>query len=267
MLAEPTYDERGLVPCIVQDAATGTVLMLAWMNAEALRLTRETQTVHFWSRSRQALWMKGETSGNTLAVVELRLDCDLDAVLVRAHPAGPTCHTGATSCFFHRDGEAARTNDGEAARASDGEAARASDGEAARASGEAARASGEAAEVTGAAGSERNDVIDDGPALPILQRLAKIIDARREATADKSYTKSLLEAGMPKILAKIAEEHGELAEELPDGDDAKVIHETADLVFHVMVGLAARRIPIDAVLAELGRRFGTSGHVEKARRT
>ncbi len=229
MLAEPTYDERGLVPCIVQDATTGTVLMLAWMNAEALRLTRETGAAHFWSRSRQALWRKGETSGNTLAVVELRIDCDLDTVLVRAHPAGPTCHTGATSCFFHRDAPGPGPGD--------------------------------------APDDEPHDEVDDGPALPILLRLARIIDARRDSTADKSYTKSLLEAGMPKILAKIAEEHGELAAELPAGDDAKVIHETADLIFHVMVGLAARRIPIEAVLSELARRFGTSGHVEKARRT
>jgi len=238
MLAEPTYDERGLVPCIVQDATTDVVLMLAWMNAEALRRTRQSREVHFWSRSRQALWKKGETSGHTLAVVEVRIDCDLDAVLVRARPAGPTCHTGATSCFFHRDGDAsAEVN----------------------------------AEVSGAANDERNDgrndEIDDGPAVPILLRLAKVIEARRAATSEKSYTKSLLEAGMPKILAKIAEEHGELAAELPAGADAKVVHETADLLFHVMVGLAARRIPIEAVFAELGRRFGTSGHVEKARRT
>src|SRR3954451_24683205 len=102
-MPEPTFDERGLVPCIVQDAATHVVLMLAWMNAEALRLTRETGAVHFWSRSRQALWKKGETSGNTLAVVEIRVDCALDRVLVRAKPAGPTCHTGATSCLFHPD--------------------------------------------------------------------------------------------------------------------------------------------------------------------
>ena len=221
MLAEPTYDERGLVPCIVQDAVTDVVLMLAWMNAEALRRSRETGAVHFWSRSRQALWKKGETSGNTLAVVEIRIDCDLDAVLVRARPAGPTCHTGATSCFFHRD----------------------------------------AADDEGA-----TDAVDDGPAPPILHRLAKVIEARRAATAENSYTRSLLDAGMPKILAKIAEEHGELAAELPAGDDAKVVHETADLLFHVMVGLAARRIPLDAVLAELTRRFGTSGHVEKAQR-
>jgi len=96
---EPTFDDRGLVPCIVQDAANGSVLMLAWMNAEALRLTRETGVVHFWSRSRQALWKKGETSGNTLAVVELRDDCDGDAILLRVDPAGPACHTGAESCF------------------------------------------------------------------------------------------------------------------------------------------------------------------------
>src|SRR5262245_48537030 len=100
---EPAYDERGLVPCIVQDAATGAVLMLAWMNAEALRLTRQTGEVHFWSRSRGALWKKGETSGNTLAALELRLDCDRDTVLVRARPAGPACHTGRATCFFTRD--------------------------------------------------------------------------------------------------------------------------------------------------------------------
>ncbi len=242
MQVEPTYDERGLVPCIVQDATSGTVLMLAWMNAESLRLTRETATVHFWSRSRQALWKKGETSGNTLGVVELRIDCDLDAVLVRARPAGPTCHTGATSCFSHRDvhlygGDAGVAGATDGARSPEPEAPGAIDVD-----------------------------VDDGPALPILLRLAQIIDARRDSTADKSYTKSLLDAGMPKILAKIAEEHGELADELPAGPESKVIHETADLMFHVMVGLAARRIPIEAVFAELSRRLGTSGHVEKARR-
>ena len=84
---------------IVQDAGDGRVLMLAWMDDEALRLTRETGEAHFWSRSRQRLWRKGETSGNVLRVEELRDDCDGDAILVRVHPAGPTCHTGAVSCF------------------------------------------------------------------------------------------------------------------------------------------------------------------------
>lgn len=88
-----------LMPAIVQDADSGRVLMLAWMDEEALRLTRETGEAWFWSRSRERLWRKGETSGNTLAVEQLRDDCDGDALLLRVRPAGPTCHTGAASCF------------------------------------------------------------------------------------------------------------------------------------------------------------------------
>ena len=206
-MIEPVFDDRGLVPAIVQDATTGAVLMLAWMNAEALQRTEATGVVHFWSRSRQALWKKGETSGNTLGVVELRLDCDRDAVLVRARPAGPTCHTGSRTCW------------------------------------------------------------GDDVAASIVDQLARTLEARRDGSSgDKSYTKSLLDAGMPKILAKIAEEQGELAAELPDGPADKVVHETADLLFHVMVGLTARRIPVERVLDELARRFGTSGHAEKAGR-
>jgi phosphoribosyl-ATP pyrophosphohydrolase/phosphoribosyl-AMP cyclohydrolase len=100
-LAEVRFDAAGLVPAIVQDEATGRVLMLGYMNAEALSRTLSSGNVWFWSRSRQRLWMKGETSGNVLALTELRLDCDGDAVLIRARPAGPTCHTGEVSCF-HR---------------------------------------------------------------------------------------------------------------------------------------------------------------------
>ncbi len=97
---QPAYDERGLVPAIAQDAQTGEVLMLAWMNAEALALTRQTGQAHFWSRSRREIWRKGATSGNTLQVVEIRIDCDQDALLLRVHPAGPACHTGNRSCFY-----------------------------------------------------------------------------------------------------------------------------------------------------------------------
>ncbi len=88
-----------LTAAIVQDADTNRVLMLAWMDEEALRATRETGEAHFWSRSRGRLWRKGETSGNTLSVEELREDCDGDAILLRVRPAGPACHTGSTSCF------------------------------------------------------------------------------------------------------------------------------------------------------------------------
>jgi phosphoribosyl-ATP pyrophosphohydrolase/phosphoribosyl-AMP cyclohydrolase len=95
------FDERGLVPCIVQDWRTGEVLMLAYMNAEALRLTRETGEAHFFSRSRQELWHKGATSGNTQTVKSIRYDCDGDALLALVEPAGPACHTGERTCF-HR---------------------------------------------------------------------------------------------------------------------------------------------------------------------
>ncbi|WP_370308454.1 phosphoribosyl-AMP cyclohydrolase [Sphingobium abikonense] len=100
----PKYDRDGLITAVVTDAATGEVLMVAHMNAQALEMTVETGLAHFWSRSRQALWKKGETSGNMLEVRDIRIDCDQDAVWVKAIPAGPTCHTGARSCFFRRVG-------------------------------------------------------------------------------------------------------------------------------------------------------------------
>lgn len=217
---EPAWNDQGLVPAVVQDATTGAVLMMAWMNREALARTRATGEATFWSRSRQALWKKGETSGNTLRVVELRIDCDNDTLLVRVDPAGPACHTGKTACFFRTMDEPPAEDDGvPAARRF------------------------------------------------ILDRLEQVLVARRDhATAEKSYTRSLLDGGYPKILAKIAEEHGELAAELPAGPDDAVVHETADLLFHVMVGLVARRIPVEQVWAELGRRFGIGGHEEKASR-
>jgi phosphoribosyl-ATP pyrophosphohydrolase/phosphoribosyl-AMP cyclohydrolase len=218
MDVEPTWDERGLVPAIVQDATTGAVLMMAWMNAEALRVTRETGFAHFWSRSRSKLWKKGEASGHTLAVVDVRIDCDADTILVRAQPAGPACHTGQPTCFFREQDDHAR------------------------------------AWPTSAP--------------TIFDRLEEVIAARRDgATGEKSYTRSLLDAGWPKMLAKIAEEEGELAAELPAGSAERVVSETADLIFHVMVALGARKISIAQIEAELARRFGVGGHVEKASRT
>jgi phosphoribosyl-ATP pyrophosphohydrolase/phosphoribosyl-AMP cyclohydrolase len=98
---EIEFDQRGLVPCIVQDWLTGEVLMHAYMNAESLKLTRDTGEAHFFSRSRQQLWHKGETSGNTLAVKAIRYDCDGDALLALVEPVGPACHTGERTCF-HR---------------------------------------------------------------------------------------------------------------------------------------------------------------------
>ena len=97
---ELKYDASGLIPAVAQEAESGEVLMVAWMNAEALRLTLATGEAYFWSRSRNELWHKGATSGNVLRVAEIRVDCDADTLLLRVRPAGPACHTGARSCFF-----------------------------------------------------------------------------------------------------------------------------------------------------------------------
>ncbi len=98
----PRFDPAGLVTAVVTDAATGALLMVAHMNAEAIAATRATGEAHFWSRSRQRLWRKGETSGHVLEVVEILVDCDQDALWIRARPRGPACHTGEASCFFRR---------------------------------------------------------------------------------------------------------------------------------------------------------------------
>ena len=100
LLNEIKYDTNGLVPAIVQDAETKEVLMMAWMNAESLRLTMETGETVFWSRSRKELWHKGATSGNVQDVVEIKVDCDADTLLVLVNPAGPACHTGNRTCFY-----------------------------------------------------------------------------------------------------------------------------------------------------------------------
>ena len=100
LIDDVRFDERGLVPAVVQDAATGEVLMLAYMNRESLAKTIETNETWFWSRSRGELWHKGATSGNTQRVVAVAVDCDGDTLLVRVEPRGPACHTGARTCFF-----------------------------------------------------------------------------------------------------------------------------------------------------------------------
>lgn len=99
-MMELKFDEKGLIMAVVQDIQTKQVLMVAWMNREAFRLTRETGQAHFWSRSRQTLWHKGATSGNVMNVQTIKVDCDADTLLLLVHPAGPACHTGQTTCFF-----------------------------------------------------------------------------------------------------------------------------------------------------------------------
>lgn len=216
------WDADGLVPAVVQDAADGRVLMLAYMNAESLAATLETGYTHFWSRSRKALWKKGESSGHVQRVQEVRLDCDGDTVLVKVAQTGPACHTGAPTCFFRR-----------------------------------AEADGALAEAPEAPGL-------DGA----LARLYEVILARREAAdPEASYVARLFAKGEDKILKKVAEEAGEVLLAAKDRDPAAVAREAADLLFHLLVALAATGVRPEDVASELRGREGVSGLVEKAART
>jgi len=102
LMSRVTYDANGLVPAIAQDASDGRVLMMAWMNAESLRLTLETRKVTYWSRSRKSLWTKGESSGHTQTLVDAWIDCDGDTLLLKVNQTGPACHTGSPTCFFEK---------------------------------------------------------------------------------------------------------------------------------------------------------------------
>ncbi|MDI3290888.1 bifunctional phosphoribosyl-AMP cyclohydrolase/phosphoribosyl-ATP diphosphatase HisIE [Polyangium sp. 15x6] len=215
---ELAWGEAGLLPAIVQDRLTGQVRMLAYMNRASLERTIETGRATFFSRSRGALWEKGETSGNTLAVAAIVADCDADALLLLVDPVGPTCHTGKPACFFRRVDEA---------------------------------------------GIAAESGVDAAAFLEVLERE---IEARRASSAEKSYTRSLLDGGPAKIGAKIREEADELVRALEGEDEPRVASEAADLVYHVLVGLASRGVPLRDVVRVLAARAGTSGHEEKAKR-
>lgn len=216
------WNEAGLAPAVVQHHATGQVLMLGWMNREALRRTVESGAVHFWSRRRKALWKKGETSGNTLTLRSIRADCDRDALLVRADPAGPTCHTGADSCFF----EPVAGGEGGSEDAGNGDGAPGGDSEAGR---------------FGA----------------VLDRLAAIVERRAEERPEGSYTASLLAAGPGRAAQKVGEEGVETALAAAAGSEEELVGEAADLLYHLLVALRSRGVAPDRVGAELERRFPT----------
>lgn len=209
---------RGLVAAVVQDADTLAVLMVGWMDAAALEATQATGRVTFWSRSRGEQWVKGETSGNTLEVVSVHLDCDADAVLVVARPAGPTCHTGAVSCFDA----------------------------ASRAGGEASRTGGEAA-ASGAGG--------DAPASEI-GHLARTIAERHRQRPAGSYTTSLFEGGTRRIAQKVGEEGVETALAGVAQGDEELLGESADLLYHLVVLLTDRGLSLTDVEAVLRSRRG-----------
>ena len=189
----------GLVPAIVQDADTGAVLMLAYMNREALDQTLARKRAVFFSRSKRRLWEKGETTGHTLDVVDVVADCDNDTLLVTARPSGPACHNGTLTCF------------GDESRSAAGE-------------------------------------------LAFLAKLEGIIEKRASEKPENSYTAKLLEKGVARIAQKVGEEGVEVALAGVGGDADKVVEESADLLFHLLVLLRARGIALRKVVQKLESR-------------
>ena len=195
---------NGLLPAIVQHARTGKVLMLGYMNDAALRETLAGGRVMFYSRSRETLWLKGETSGNYLNVVDVSTDCDSDAILVLADPIGPTCHKGTESCF--------------------------------------------------AAAAET-----DAQRLAFLALLENIIANRIADQPEGSYTAKLVAKGPSRIAQKVGEEGVETALAAVTRDDDGLVSECADLVYHLMVLLKSRELPLERVVAELRARHASKG--------
>ncbi len=228
-LDQVAFDSDGLVPAVVQDAEDGAVLMVAWMNKEALDLTLETGQVHFWSRSRQCLWHKGATSGTFMNVVDVTIDCDGDTLLVRVDPEGPACHTGERSCFHRRlRSDVLRNGQGDG-------------GSLFEQRGNSPLASARI--------SDSSRVVDD--------LFAVILDRQRRRPLG-SYTGQLLDAGEDAVLRKIGEEAMEVTLAAKGEGDRRVVSEVADLVYHLLVLLASRGLDPADVASELTRRRGIS---------
>ncbi len=198
------YDDRGLLPVVAQDEASGAVLMVAWADREAVERTLATGEAHFWSRSRRELWHKGATSGNTLAVVEVLADCDRDTLLLRVRPAGPACHRGTRSCF------------------------------------------------------------EPNAATLELGWLWQVLEGRKDAGAEASYTARLLAAGLPRVAQKVGEEAVEtVIASLAKGPGGRgqLVEEGADLLYHLLVLLMAAGVEPGRLAAELQRRhLGKGGN-------
>lgn len=192
----------GIVPAIVQDLDTGSVLMLGYMNEEALTATRNTGKVTFFSRSKQRLWTKGETSGNYIAFQGVTEDCDGDALLILGRPTGPVCHTGSDTCF--------------------------------------------------------GGIRSFKQSMGFLDELADVIRSRHAGTGESSYTKYLLDKGPRRIAQKIGEEAVELVIEAATGDRERMVSESADMIYHLMVLLESEDLSFGDVVDELRRRHDVS---------
>lgn len=219
-LEELKYDERGLVPVVVQDASTREVLTVAYMNAESLRRTLESGETWFWSRSRAALWHKGETSGHTQRVVRLAVDCDRDALVALVEPSGPACHTGARSCFHNEIDGANEFDEG------------------------------------GARGEGRDEQGEARTLGTTLAELYALIESRSRERPEGSYTTYLFEQGLDKILKKVGEETAETIIAAKNENAGALVAEVSDLLYHLLVLLVARGVKLEEIERELAGREG-----------
>ncbi len=245
-LDEVRFDAQGLIPAIAQDHRTGRVLMVAWMNRDSLQQTAERRQAVYWSRSRQKLWHKGEESGHTQTVHEIRLDCDGDVIVLQVEQAGGiACHTGRESCFYRVLG-----TDGwhsvDAVKK------------------DPSQIYGHATPHAPATAAQRLDSVD------VLAALGQIMQQRKQASPDSSYVASLYHKGLNKILEKVGEEATETILAAKDASATSLddlIYETADLWFHSIVMLGQFNVAPQAIIDELARRQGLSGLAEKASRS
>lgn len=213
------FDDSGLIPTVVQDAENGQVLMLAYMNQESLRLTLETGLTHFYSRSRQRIWQKGEESGHIQRVREIYVDCDEDTLLIKAEQVVAACHTGRRSCFFRRLHPSADVPE------------------------ELDQQQFDPAAVYGGS-------------LAVLQQIFEVIKDRQARPKPDSYVSGLFAKGQDHILKKIGEEAAELVVASKNGRSDEIVYEAADLWFHMLVVLGYHGIAPSDVARELRNRYG-----------
>lgn len=231
------WDADGLVPAVVQDAATKEVLMLAYMNEESLQKSIETGQTWFWSRSRSELWNKGATSGNTQQILSLNYDCDGDTLLALVNPQGPACHTGETTCFYRS--LAVADQEGIATEGS----MRGSLNPSARPT---SNALSQAASGISEAEADRR--------FAVLAELESLIAQRYMERPEGAYTTYLFEKGIDKILKKVGEETAESIIAAKNQDNDELRYEVSDLIYHLLVLLRERNLPLDDIMTELERR-------------
>ena len=223
------FDDKGLVPAIVVDADTNQVLTLAYMNEESLRISLEKKLTCFWSRSRQELWLKGETSGNYQHIVSITADCDRDALVVKVKPDGPACHLGTWSCFDYPVLEAEDLAADEASPA-----------------------------------DTTASPIDDTFS---YEGLMELIRGRKTEGKEGSYTTYLFEKGLDKILKKVGEESTEVIIAAKAEDKAETGYEIADLAYHVMVLMVEAGISLEDITDELASRHVIDHKVKQEKMT